>query len=60
MGRKKKRFLGVYARFMRRLARPGKILATPIARKDFNKIVTADGVIYEDRPDGRRRIGFKA
>ena len=35
--------------------------ATPITEGDKYRVkVTTDGVVYEDRPDGRRRKGIRA
>ena len=55
-----KRFPGLLRRAMQR--RRGKFMrqsATALIDKKYPVKVTMDGKMYEERPDGRRRVGVK-
>ena len=55
----KTRFPGLLRRDMLRKRKPGRVKVLPLFIKAPVKI-TSDGTMYEERPDGRRRVGTKA
>jgi len=61
MGRSKARFPGLLQRSVTRGRKFGWQGATSITDgAKYHVKVTMDGKMYEDRPDGRRRVGVKA
>jgi len=56
---KKTRYPGLLRRVMERNRSPGRQRATSLTEK-FPRRQASDGTIYEARPDGWRRVGFKA
>ena len=60
MVRPRTRFPGLLQRSMTRWRKLGWQRATPVAEgAKFRVKVTMDGKMYEERPDGRRRVGVK-